>query len=109
MEDVRRKCGFDNSIDVGPIGSNGRILWRFMSFYGNPEERYRSLSWDLLRQLSHDQMIPWLVVGDFNEIAFSFNMKGGRFISKRWFTWERGRLASNNIMERLDWGAVNLA
>lgn len=27
----------------------------------------------------------------------------------QWFTWERGRLVSNNIRERLDRGVANLA
>lgn len=61
---------------------------------------------------------------DFNEILFSFEKQGGRqreenqmiefrcaleecnlvdlgFLGQ-WFTWERGRLPSNNTRERLD-------
>ncbi|KAH1083085.1 hypothetical protein J1N35_022846 [Gossypium stocksii] len=66
-----------------------------------------------------------LVVADFNEIAFSFQKKGGCICEEimkafrtalldcdlsdlgftgTWFTWERGILVANNIRERLDMG-----
>ncbi|KAA3460675.1 reverse transcriptase [Gossypium australe] len=66
---------------------------------------------------------------DFNEILFSFEKQGRRTREERqmeafrraledceladlgfswqWYTWERGRLASNNIRERLDRGVAN--
>ncbi|KAK5793159.1 hypothetical protein PVK06_034297 [Gossypium arboreum] len=92
--------------------------------YGNPDDRSRSASWDLLRQLSHDQTIPWVVLRDFNEIINSFKKKCGclkpesqmndfrmtledcsfndlGFVG-RWFTWERERFLAANIRERLD-------
>ncbi|MBA0548825.1 hypothetical protein Golob_019897, partial [Gossypium lobatum] len=100
-------------------------------FYENPDKRRRSASWDLLRQLNHDQSIPWVVLDDFNEIANSFEKKGGRLRSDRhmrefcealdncsvtdlgfvgwWFTWERGRFVSTNIRERLDHGVATLS
>lgn len=52
--------------------------WRFTGFYGHPEERNRSVSWDLLCQLNHDQTISWVVMGDFNEVANSFEKEGQR-------------------------------
>ncbi|KAA3460773.1 reverse transcriptase [Gossypium australe] len=73
--------------------------------------------------------MPWLVAGDFNEIMFSFEKQGGRIREERqmeafrevledyeladlgfsgqWYTWERGGLARNNIMKRLDRGVAN--
>ncbi|KAH1122871.1 hypothetical protein J1N35_006031 [Gossypium stocksii] len=77
-------------------------------------DRFRLDSWELLRQLGQDQSMPWVVMGDFNEIMSSFEKKGGRLstledcglydigYSGRWFTWERGRFLSTNIRERLD-------
>ncbi|GMJ05748.1 hypothetical protein HRI_004244000 [Hibiscus trionum] len=103
--------------------------WRLTGFYGNPVERLRGESWDILRNLSADQSHPWLVIGDFNEILLSSEKRGGRIRSDRsmeafrraledcdledlgfsgnWYTWEKGRLSSNVIRERLDRGVVN--
>ncbi|KAA3472860.1 reverse transcriptase [Gossypium australe] len=71
----------------------------------------------------------WFVCGDFNEIMYGFEKKGGiprderrmevfREVladcglmdvgfSAKWFTWERGNLPENNIRERLDRGVAN--
>ncbi|KAH1084030.1 hypothetical protein J1N35_023791 [Gossypium stocksii] len=99
MEKVRLKCGFENGIDIGAMGTRGGLslgwkgnslvylrsfssfhidvdirdnecgdFWRLTGFYGNSEEKNRRKSWELLRQLSHDQAIPWVVLRDFNEI-----------------------------------------
>ncbi|MBA0575541.1 hypothetical protein Golob_024180 [Gossypium lobatum] len=118
-------------IDVEIHDNEGSDTWRLIGFYGHPDERNRSTSWDLLRQLSHNQTIPWVVVGDFNEIANSFKKKGRRLRSERqmkefcealedcnltdlgftgrWFTWERGRFVSINIKEQLDRGVATLS
>ncbi|KAA3486448.1 reverse transcriptase [Gossypium australe] len=160
MEMVRLKCGYENGIDIGSIGSRGGLSlgwkrnsltnlisfssyhidvevndtgcgdkWRLTGFYGNPDERGRSASWNLLRQLSNNNSLPWVVLGDFNEIAISFEKKGGRRSERqmlafrkvledcnlndlgfrgRWFTWERGKFSSTNIRERLDRGVATL-
>ncbi|KAA3466242.1 putative Transposon TX1 [Gossypium australe] len=148
MEMVRLKCGFENGIDIGSMGSRGgffssyhidvevhdivcEVKWRLTGFYGNPDKRGRSASWNLLRQLSNNNSILWVVLGDFNEIANSFEKKGGCHCSERqmlafrsaleecnltdlgyrgrWFTWERGRVSSTNIRERLDRGVATLS
>ncbi|KAA3458060.1 reverse transcriptase [Gossypium australe] len=152
MESIRRRCGFMNGIDVDAIGwkeginlslksysrshidveveeENGVGKWRLTGFYGEPVEQNRRELWELLRSLQRGSNLPWLVVGDFNEILFSFEKQGGRMREERqmeafrkaledceladlgfsgqWYTWERGRLASNNIRERLDRGVTN--
>ncbi|KAA3484076.1 reverse transcriptase [Gossypium australe] len=156
MELIRLKCGYENGIDIGAMGSRGGLSlvglvslksfssshidveiqdsdcdapWRLTGFYGNPIEQERRGSWNLLRQLSGDLNVPWVVVGDFNEIKSSFEKRGGRLRSERqmmdfcmaleecnlidlgflghWFTWERGRFKATNIRERLDRGVAN--
>lgn len=52
--------------------------WHLLGFYGNAEEKNRGDSWELLRRLGQDQRLPWVVLGDFNEIVSSFEKKGGR-------------------------------
>ncbi|GMI71184.1 hypothetical protein HRI_000787700 [Hibiscus trionum] len=103
--------------------------WRLAGFYGNSVERLRVESWDLLQSLGVDQSLPWLVVGDFNEILLSSEKQGSRIRSDRnmdafcraledceledlgfsgnWYTWGKGRLSSNVIHERLDRGVAN--
>ena len=42
--------------------------WRFTGFYGDPDTASRENSWSLLRALSSHFSLPWLCMGDFNEI-----------------------------------------
>lgn len=88
--------------------------WRLMGFYGHIEERLKGRSWELLRHLGRDQILSWLVIGDFNEVAFSFEKKGDKLgsernmfrfcytlpdydimdlgFTRRWYTWEKGQV-----------------
>ncbi|XP_074284138.1 uncharacterized protein LOC141608694 [Silene latifolia] len=51
--------------------------WRVTGFYGWPAVTDRHLSWELLRILSRQSAVPWVCMGDFNEVLFSTKMKGG--------------------------------
>ncbi|KAA3469970.1 endonuclease/exonuclease/phosphatase family protein [Gossypium australe] len=62
-------------IDVEVHDNECGEVWQLMGFYGNSDERSRCESWDLLRQLSYIHSIPWVVLGDFNEITNSFETK----------------------------------
>ncbi|XP_019189996.1 PREDICTED: uncharacterized protein LOC109184450 [Ipomoea nil] len=154
VEEVRVKLGFEGACSVDHVGlggglalfwrdadgasllsysSNhidmmvtlpGRPAWRLTGFYGNPDRTQRHVTWNLLRRLRDRSSLPWIVVGDFNDIAClsekrgahshpeplieGFNdalgdcrpndlgMLGGRF------TWERGRGTDSWVEERLD-------
>ncbi|KAA3466905.1 reverse transcriptase [Gossypium australe] len=87
------------------------------------KNRDKNFAWNLLRRLGQGCNYPWLV-GDFNEIMYSFEKSSGvpreqkrmeEFrdtleecqlmdigYSGAWFTWERGNLPETNIRERLD-------
>ncbi|KAA3467625.1 reverse transcriptase [Gossypium australe] len=108
---------------------NGKAEWRFTGFYRSPYLKDKNTVWGLLKGLSHGNYYPWLVAGDFNEILFGNEKKGGGVrdqgrmdafrdtleecqlidigYSGTWFTWERGNLPETNIRERLDRGVAN--
>lgn len=63
-----------NHIDVciGDVNS-----WRFTGIYGHPEDEFKWKTWSLLRRLATSHHLPWLCVGDFNEILTDTEKSGG--------------------------------
>ena len=59
------------------IGKGSEEAWRFTGFYGEPNTHKRYESWDLLCQLNSQFSLPWLCLGDFNEIVRGIEKKGG--------------------------------
>lgn len=51
-------------------------LWHFAGFYGEPETANRENSWSLLRVLRQRFSLPWVCLGDFNEILFTEEKQG---------------------------------
>ncbi|XP_031116528.1 uncharacterized protein LOC116020187 [Ipomoea triloba] len=51
--------------------------WRFTGYYGVPKRHRRQESWSLLRQLSSRCSLPWVVMGDFNDIMHLNEKRGG--------------------------------
>lgn len=49
--------------------------WRLTRVYGDP--RIKSETWRLLRTLHNQDNLPWLCIGDFNEIMFNYEKQGG--------------------------------
>ena len=42
--------------------------WHLTGFYGNPNTQGRPESWARLHQLAKTNNLPWICVGDFNEV-----------------------------------------
>ena len=57
--------------------------WHLTGFYGNPETCRRPESWAKLKFLKNSSSLPWLVIGDFNEIIGLSEKEGGRIRPKR--------------------------
>ena len=117
-------------IDVWVTMENGR-QWRFTGFYGEPVRARRKESWRLLRFLRNQTDLPWLCVGDFNEVLHEDEQMGGND-REEWcmegfreavdycsfsdlgfrglpYTWDNRREGSRNIKVRLDRGLADAA
>uniref|UniRef100_A0A803QAN3 Reverse transcriptase domain-containing protein n=1 Tax=Cannabis sativa TaxID=3483 RepID=A0A803QAN3_CANSA len=102
----------------------------FTAFYGAPNVAHRVHTWTLLKRLKDvAPLLPWVVIGDFNEILYNHNKKGGNRRCESQmddfravldvcnlnelpftgdpFTWIKGRLKVDTIHERLDWCFTN--
>lgn len=70
-------------IDVQIVGDNEELVWRFTGFYGHLVKSLHSQSWDLLRELVWDNALSWIVMGDFNEVLFTYEKQGGHLCDER--------------------------
>ena len=105
--------------------------WHLTGFYGAPETSRRDESWALLKVIRDRSTLPWLVIGDFNEIV-SVSEKEGGSSRPRWqmksfmdtlnwcglrdmgfmgalFTWLYQTVDGGQIRERLDRAVASLA
>ena len=57
----------DAVVNPGP----GLPAWRITGFYGYADTGERDKSWQLLRDLTDLDSLPWMIIGDFNEILNS--------------------------------------
>ena len=64
-------------IDVIITEDARKKKWRFTGFYGNPETSKREESWSLLVNLSTRCELPWVCMGNFNEICHRGEKIGG--------------------------------
>lgn len=65
-----------NFIDAIIIDELSKFKWRITGFYGQSKTHRRKESWDQLKALNRKFHLPWLCLGDFNEIL-SVNEKMG--------------------------------
>ncbi|XP_031124183.1 uncharacterized protein LOC116026896 [Ipomoea triloba] len=65
-----------NHVDI-EVSVAGLGAWRMTGFYGFSERGRRSGSWDLLRTLAGRSDLPWVVIGDFNDLLSQSEKRGG--------------------------------
>lgn len=107
-------------------------LFYFTGFYGNPNHILRFNSWLLLNKIASthfNSLLGWLVGGDFTEMLYDKDKRGGAprnfglsnafrsalshngLISLKvagpFFTWDNKREGHNQILERLDHFVAN--
>jgi hypothetical protein len=63
-------------IDVDVVGESGN-KWRFTGIYGESKAGLKDKTWRLICTLSSQLDLPWLCMGDFNEVLFSHEKEGG--------------------------------
>lgn len=51
--------------------------WLFTALYAKPMESMKAWLWQQLLQMSHEISVPWMLAGDFNEIASVDEKSGG--------------------------------
>ncbi|XP_019434885.1 PREDICTED: uncharacterized protein LOC109341431 [Lupinus angustifolius] len=103
----------------------GMYSWICSAVYTSPSWSMRELLWEHLANLWTLVVIPWLLLGDFNEVLLPFEVRGGNFIASRAqkfsqlmdkcglldlgavgsrFTWFRRVESGCSIFKRLDRG-----
>ena len=65
-----------NHIDAKILVSP-QVEWCLTGVYGHPEEQRKKETWALLRHLHSRASMPWICIGDFNEILSSDEKSGG--------------------------------
>ena len=66
---VEIKTYSQDHIDAWIEGGWDGGCWHLTRFYGNPNIAKRSESWAKLKSLKGMSSLPWLTIGDFNEIT----------------------------------------
>jgi hypothetical protein len=77
--------------------------WFFTAIYASPQEDNRRLLWEDLKRIANGMNTEWLVAGDFNDILYATEKKGGAVASLRKCNLFRDRI---NNCQLLDLGAI---
>ncbi|MCH79376.1 endonuclease/exonuclease/phosphatase family protein [Trifolium medium] len=77
--------------------------WFFTAIYASPNEENRRTMWEDLKNIADSMNCPWLLAGDFNDIACAAGKKGGAPVSIRRCNLFKDRINACNL---LDLGAV---
>lgn len=123
--DVRLQSLDKLHIDVAVLDPISKVeKWRFTGFYGEAWRELRYRSWACLELLQGRSSLPWLCVGDFNEVLHASEQFGGAGRTERQmegfkdavcgftdlefiglpYTWDNRQEGDHNIKVRLDRG-----
>lgn len=128
--DVTISSSSSHHIDctVGGLFSNER--WRLTGLYGWADNTQKYRSWELLKSLKDMSVLPWLAIGDLNQILLEAEKKGGSPRAQRdmdefrealddcglqdmgyngnIFTWGNNQSTPSAMYERLDRAVTSL-
>ncbi|KAK1380464.1 Endonuclease/exonuclease/phosphatase family protein [Heracleum sosnowskyi] len=106
------------------VSSRGGKKFRLTGVYGEPDRVKRQETWSLIRTLANGNSLPWVLIGDMNNVLSREDKRGGR-LYPQWliqgfkdvvedcalidmnlvgypFTWERGYGTDKWVEVRLD-------
>ncbi|XP_019190157.1 PREDICTED: uncharacterized protein LOC109184594 [Ipomoea nil] len=66
----------DNHVDI-EVSVHGFSKWCMTGFYGLPQRTRRNESWEMLRSLAPRSNLPWVVIGDFNDLLYQHEKRRG--------------------------------
>ena len=112
-----------NHIGIVHEDVGGQSEWRLIGLYGHLEEEKKIKTWQIMRSLINVS-IPWLCFGNFNEILYNDEKKGGKLktqatldafgmmvnacdlhdlgFMRHPFTWFNNQQEGGNVQERMD-------
>jgi hypothetical protein len=64
-----------NYLDIR-IDENSPKAWRITGIYGEPSADRKQLTWNYIRELHAMVDLPWVMLGDFNEILSNSEKEG---------------------------------
>lgn len=116
---------------IAAVSGIGMSPFLLSIVYASPNPMFRSQLWDYIRAVGGVIDLPWLLLGDFNQVVAAHDKRGGcPFNPSRAqllvdtiqachlldlgyqgpsFTWTNGRKGNAHIRERLDRAWCNLA
>ena len=74
--DVNLRTLSKSHIDVIVTEKDG-VSWRLTGIYGHPEKLKCIETWNLMCLLHQQVTLPWICIGDFNEILSTNEKQGG--------------------------------
>jgi hypothetical protein len=93
---VQQLYSAPNYIDAKIIGTDG-TEWRLTGLYGEPKWQDKYKTWDKMRELNGQYNLPWVVIGDRNEILFSHEKDGGNPRPERYMQAFRDALSDCSL------------
>ncbi|XP_040363828.1 uncharacterized protein LOC112169513 [Rosa chinensis] len=86
-------------IDLEVSSGPGEPRWRLTGFYGYARTCECDLSWQLIRDLCDFDSLPWVIIGDFNEILNNEEKTGGPIRPERQMRGFREALSYSELID----------
>ncbi|XP_022741796.1 uncharacterized protein LOC111293263 [Durio zibethinus] len=122
---IHEICHIEQEIHASVKVTSSNSSWLFSAIYASPRLKEREILWENLKIVASKYDLPWLVVGDLNEVLTSEDKRGGAPVSSAKlrkvhsclnhcnlidlgfkgakFTWSNLRYAQQLIQERIDY------